>query len=322
MAQHFPFGLTLPSDVTGFDDLGRVRGDDGHILFALGYSCTLYVPQGDRPTVREGMMRAYERCLAMTGQPFVWGADPHSGTPEPIASGNVGSVRQWPSGVLQSFDFQMLFHGGSELEDADGYRFLAVSSEREEGALSFLSISLPVSWAAGCDPLDFVEWVRELATLVGPIHGYAGPTLIHHVTGIDDRVEVPYFELGKRFRGLDLDTPQQHEPYLSTHRIKPLGFLTVLDQSLVEQVAGQGLASWPAEWTHPYRSMLNTAGVVLQTGAMPRLGDTRSREPMPEYEQLSRLLESITETNPALIWPRGLPGMSYDEAIQWMRRFL
>jgi hypothetical protein len=326
MAVAVPFALAFPGDVTAFDKEGRSRAADGRVQFALGLSCTLYIREGDRPEVREGMLRAYERCVALTRRPFAWGANPDSGDPEAVASSTVGDVRGWPPHVLQYFDFQMLFHGGANRDDADGYQFIALSRESEEGDLSFLSVSLPLGWALKHTVDDFVAFVSELAALVGPAHGYAGPTLRAHVTGLDASCAAPYFALGKRFRGLDLDLPINHQPYLSTSgRIKPIGFLTVLDQSFVERVGGeQKLAAfWPAERAHTYASgTLNTSGVLLQAGATPRLGDSAAHEPMPDYERLARWLEPVTDTNPALIWPQGLPGMSHQEAIAWMRRFL
>jgi hypothetical protein len=120
--------------------------------------------------------------------------------------------------------------------------------------------------------------------------------------------------------------PTHHAPYLaSSDCIKPIGFVTVLDTSLLERLGGVDhvRAAWPAAWTHAFQSpSTGTSGLVLQAGDEPRLGDVQSNENMDDYERLARLLEPITDTNPALIWPQGLPGLSLDEAKRWMRRLL
>lgn len=317
--------IQMPGDVGNLDEDLRVVDANGRVLCALGLTATLYIERGDRPVVREGLLCAYERCVQMTGNAFSWGADPETGEPRPTTT-HVGDVRAWPPDVFQRFDFQMAFHGGADVDDASAYSFVAVSREREEGQLSYLSVSLPWAWAENHEPADYVKWVLEICSYIGPCHGYAGPAVVAHVAGVDDAASAAIYSLGRRFRGLEIDFPQQHEPHLSTKReIKGINWLTILEERWINQVGGlEAVSKIVGEQVslHPFvASAAGVSGFVLQAGAAPKLGDISAPEGMDEYRSVARLLLPIRTVYPAVIWPQGMPGFDFGESRDWMRRF-
>jgi hypothetical protein len=168
--------------------------------------------------------------------------------------------------------------------------------------------------------------VQELCSLVGPAHGYAGLAVVAHPAGIDDEASRAIYALGARYRGLEIDFPVHHEPFLaSQHLIKGVNWLTVLGSHYEAQLGGRdALAKALAPlvstkgWSSPATA---TAGVMLRAGTRPALGDVRAHEPMPSYERAARVVRPIRSVHPALIWPQGAPGFDLAAATAWMVRF-
>jgi hypothetical protein len=321
-----PWQLALTIGENDLEEDFKVRSPSGQVLCTIGLTATLYIEHGDTPEVREGMLRAYEQCLRWAGRPFTWGADPTTGDPLSVAQTGVGDVRAWPPATLQYFDFQMLFTGAADVDDADGYSFLAVSREREEDELSYLSMSLPLEWATRHSPGEYISIVQELCALVGPAHGYAGPAIIGHAAGNDDEATAAIFSLARSYRGLDVDFPPQHAPYLATEgHIKGINWLTILGSTLEAQLGGYQTLS---ETLSPMARLLafssastGRSGSIVQVGDRPLAGAVKTKEPMHGYEAVARHLLPIRTVNPAVIWPQDAPGFDFDESAAWMRRF-
>ena len=317
-----PWGLQLPAGV-GLDEQLRATAPDGRVLAALGLGVTLYIEQGDRPEVRDAFVAAYESYTQLVG-PFAWGADPDTGEPLPLATSSVGDVRAWPAALFQRFDFQMAFHAGAGVDDADSSLLLAVSREREENELSYLHVGFPLSWAERHPSSVFIEWVLERCNQLCPTHGYAGLMAFGHVTGIDDDSAPVIYGLGRRFKALEIDFPPHHEAYLSVERkIKGVNWLTVLGERWLSELGGVASLrrALHAAVLHDFSCTGDAGGVVIQAGAHPRLGDTQSNETLTDYERVARALRPIRSIQPAVIWPQGLAGFDFDEAKAWMTRF-
>lgn len=325
MKQQLPWNLAIDLSQHGLDADLSIR-QNGQVVCALGLTATLYIEHGDRPEVREGMVRAYEAARQQMGRDFSWGADPDTSEPQEIATTSVGDVRGWPKTSFQRFDFQMLFTGAKDVDDADAFAFTAVSREREEDQLSYLSVSFPLAWAASHTPDEYLAWMHQLCELVGPSHGYAGLAVVAHPSGLSDDDAQAAYGLGRHFRGLELDFPSHHEPYLSARQlIKGINWLTIVGSSWEQRLGGrqallQSLA--PLVTCYEFQSMSTSAsGLLLRAGPAPLLGDLQPRESMPAYAHASRALTPIRSTEPALIWPQGMPGFDFNEAKAWMHRF-
>lgn len=324
-----PWDLSIDAPASGLD--AQLRGVDaeGQVLCALGLVVTLYIPRGDRPEVREGMVRAYERAREITGLDFVWGADPSTGEPQELAGSILGDVRRWPGEWLELFDFQMTFHGAATVDGADAYSFLAASRDRdEEGELSILSISFPFAWAQEHTPDEFCAWVLELCTLVGPSNGYAGPAILTHLASVhvDPETAEIIYPLAKRYRGLEIDFPIAHEAYLrGTDEIKGINWITVVGSEWEPRLGGRdALVSElePLASCTPFRSPRTGGhGLVIRASGAPQLGDVQAGERMPAYARVARRLAPILSEHPAVVWPQGSTVFTHQDAERWMKRF-
>lgn len=318
--------MSIEESPAELDDDFRVRSADGRVLCALGLTATLYIERGDSDEVREGMVRAYERSIQIVGREYAWGANPDTGEPESVVQTSVGKVRGWPGQLFQRFDFQMIFHGATDIGDADPFSFVAVSREREEDQLSYLSASIPLDWAVNHTTDEYLAWVHEMCKFVGPSHGYAGLAIIAHPAGVDDDAISAVYRLGKRFRGLEIDFPPHHEAFLSTQRlIKGVNWLTVIALNWQDKLGDFGQlqnALSPLVSCQAYScDSTATQGIVIRAGKRPLLGDLLKNEPMDAYERVARVLKPIRSIDPAIIWPQGTSGFDFDESLAWMKRF-
>jgi len=314
-----PWGFRIP-DVPGLDSNLCLRGKNGHVHAVLGLVVTIYIEHGDSPEVREGMVLTYERYLADVGPVFRWGSDPKTFDPVPVVDG-VGDVRAWPEEVFQAFDFLMMFHGGENIDDADARTFMAVSREREEWELSFLTYTLPLSWGDEHGKEKFVESVLKTCALMQPFHGFAGLAVLSPIGGVSDADVDAVYGLGSRFPGLEIDAPLHHEGYLSTERrIKGVNWLTILNKDLIALLGGMEALKASLGPMIPIHDF--GEGIIIQAGSGPQFGDRQTEGELDNYRRVAGALSSIRSTNPAIIWPQGAgSSFGFDEAKAWMTRF-
>lgn len=306
----------------GLDRQFCVRGSDDRILCALVLGVTLYVEAGDRPEVRSGMLRVLERFEQIAGAELVFGMNPETELPERLPPGGATAyVAGWRGDVFERFDFQMVFTGGPREGDAAPLRFISVSRDREPGQLSYLSLSLPLAWTEQHSPAEFAAFVLELCEMIGPCHGSAGFAAIPHVTGFDQESEKPLFDLARTFSGLDLDLPDQHEPFLvSRGGIKGVNWLTILDQAWVRRAGGPALLQ---ALEHTPSSILRFGhGVVIQAGERPLLGLPHEQRLLDSYRRVATALAPIIITDATMMRvSSGSGGFDQAEAASWLRRF-
>jgi hypothetical protein len=323
-SSNLPPSLPLPVGELGLDADLCVRAPDGRILCSVVMLATLYIREGDRPEVRAGIVRAYDRYVQAVGDVMRWGMNPQTGEPHELAGSPWADVRRWPSEVFDLFNLEILLSGGARVDDADPRRFVAVSKCREERDLSYLSITLPVRWANEHSFEAFAQLTVDLCNFVGPTHGYGGLGVVPHIAGFDAESIAPLFNLARRFRGLELDVPGVHEPWLSSRdRLKGVNWLTVIDAEWVEELGGVGsLAArlGPAIALRPFTG--GKGGYVLQAGVSPRFGDAALQEGLPLYGRVARALAPIRMKSPEFMWVQGRPaGFNIDEARRWINRF-
>jgi Protein of unknown function (DUF3396) len=317
-----PFWQTrFPVGELGLDENLFVRGADGRVLCCVCLLATVYIGEGDRPEIREGILNAYERYVKVAGHPLRWGADPETGDPVALASkASLADVRRWPYQVIDRFDFQMLFTGGARVDDAASVSFRAVSRARDPGQLSFVSFCLPLAWGLERAGDEFSRLVTEVCNLVHPTHGYAGLGVVPHVTGFDTDSVRPLYALASRFPGLELDLPDQHEPWLaSRQRIKGIGWLTVLGRRWIEKLGGEQALARKLDssiiW-HRYAD-----GVILQAGPAPALDDADAQLSLAPYRKVGRALAPIVLGDPAAMQASS-GGFDLEQARRWLARFL
>jgi hypothetical protein len=299
-----------------------IRGEGDRVLCCVALVVTLYIEEGDRPEVRQAMLQALGRFQEVSGQALTWGMNPMSEEPEALPTdGALASVRRWPAAVFERFDFQMIFTGGKTEDDASPLRFVAVSRDREEGQLSFVSLSLPMSWTATHPPQAFLHFVLELANLLSPSHGYAGLGVVPHVAGFDSEPVKPFFDLARRFRGLEIEMPDAFAPFLSSREsIKGVNWLTVLGARWIAELGGASKIQpqlSEAISVFEYRS-----GVILQAGASPVLGDVKGGASLAAYSRVAAALAPVCiKTGMMMCVDPGGGSFDLAESERWLARF-
>ncbi len=151
------FALSPLIGVSGLDAGLRVHGADGRILCSVVMVATLYMREGDTHDIRLGIVRAYDRYIRSAGDVMRWGMDPRTGESVNLVGSPWADVRRWPADVFEFFDLQILQSAGPRVDDASPHRFVAISRAREPGQLSYLSVTLPVSWVNEHSPLKHLR---------------------------------------------------------------------------------------------------------------------------------------------------------------------
>jgi hypothetical protein len=104
------------------------------------------------------------------------------------------------------------------------------------------------------------------------------------------------------------------------NRIKCVNWLTVLGDEILDELGGIDLARRVLEpecTLHPY-----SAGIVIQAGSVPRLGDIQKGHIPEQYRKAAHFTKSARFTgykNPLfrVFWPM----IGCEEAEKWVQRF-
>lgn len=282
--------VVIPPSATELDAEGSVVAKDGRLLCSVGLVATLFIEQGDRPEVRDGIRQAYKRYLALLGKPLRWCANPDTGDPEDLTQSSLGDLDAWDPQIWQRFDVRIMMHGGNTPDDAPPARFLAISREIEEDELSVVSWSLPLSFSHKYPASTFVDAVLELCELVKPVHGYAGLGVSPHFTGLDVESGPAVQALLHRYAGLIRDMPEDDAVLLSGRdAIAGINWLTMLSSDYLARHGGEAqLFQRLGGAATGYRY---SSGLVLQAGPYPRW--IEASESAPEYEALRRALADL-----------------------------
>jgi len=202
---------------------------------------------------------------------------------------------------------------------------LLFAEAERENKLSYHVASIPVSDGNG--GLHFDIWrdcILTWAKRLRPAHGVAGLSIV-----MSDRTQDgPYIHPTlKKYVGLDLQDPLRFSMRAKSvhNRIKCVNWLTVLGDTLLEELGGLGVvrsALEPECTLHPY-----PGGVMIQAGEAPRLGDVE----MPGSSELLipyRKVASLTKPVRLMDYPKGSLLFGVDESLngaeeakKWVSRF-
>jgi Protein of unknown function (DUF3396) len=302
----------------GLDSQLRVI-DGGRIQCCVGLLATFYFLGGDRPDVRERVAKALDIYRQAIGDKLIWGADPFTGTPKRIAGTDIANPRAWMNRIGPEDDMEIVMHGAADKRDASPYTVEALVHALRPTHLSYFSFALPFEWLTSKSPGAFTQLVLDVCNVLAPSHGYAGLGVIPHVDLSRASPEfAPILALVSRFSGLEVDLPWSHLIYLEEEdRIKGINWLTVLDDSWVKKLGGkQPLEEALGDGVVVHRF---NAGVVIQAGPRPQLGDVNRRDPMTYYRQVAKALKPIRIGSVRAI----CSGCGFTEARsdQWLARF-
>ena len=291
----------------------------GTVMCSLAFVATFYVRKRDRPDVRERLVSAFELYRTQLGDEFIWAADPKTNRPKKVAGTQLLDVRSWMNKIGPNDDFSFVFHGGKSKDDADPHRAMAYVDPYDPEELSFLTISVPLSWVIERSFAGFAELVKGMTTIIEPTHGYAGWGIVTHVTRSGSVPAMNYVAaFAQRFRGLEVDLPVSHSIYLKKENaIKGVNWLTILGAPWVEQLGGiETLKTNLGEGVdvHSY-----VDGVIIQAGSRPLLGDVNVGEKMDLYHRVARALKPI-RINSLPAFSIDFYGFGAEQTAKWLAR--
>lgn len=315
---HLPWQLDLAEPDFRIGEDGSLKTFDGRVDGMLALKATLYVEALDSAVFRAAVESVYWSCIREFGN-FHWCGRTTS-FPDSESFLPATCAPETLSDFLRNGK-QIWFHDGQSAEDAGAYSLTASCQGTNVDRLSFLSISLPWTWAAAHTPDDYVSWVIQLCDSIAPTHGLAGPAVVTHPAGYYDGTGV--YALARQFRGLEIDWPQVHEPYLAKERcIKGINWLTILNEEYLTTI---GTKDWlslkfanEAPIAHWWGSgARDNRGVIIRTSENPTIG--AAGESLQSYQVVADMLRPLRTNQPWLMWQDGKFNLA--EATRWLRRF-
>lgn len=186
-----------------------------------------------------------------------------------------------------------------------------------DNSLSFIQVSVPVTWHAD-DDHDFSSLVLRFCERLEPYHGYGGITLIQSPDdGLSQRYSREIASFALRYPGLEIDEPMLHKLAI-VNGIKGGNWLTILSTHFVEQLGGSDLLR--DQLGEPFAIDEYTEGAMIVAGPVPEVGDRNRNIDTPVYKRLARVLKPIRIRHHPGIHVEGR--FSVDEEFEaWLARF-
>ena len=295
------------------------RGND--TILATGLMVTLYVEEAHRPERRAALTACFDDYWNAAGSELRWISQPRGLAEDAIkyrwaqpSKQTIVRPAQWVFDLSEDHPWSVSAHGGASITDASTYTFEIGSAGAWEHSLSFLSAAWPLGFFEG-KPETFRATVRKWIDRLQPLHGYGGIGVLLPLDGAAARrMAGEAFGLAMRFPGLELDAPVSHVNVLA-NGIKGVNWLTAVGDRLLDKLGGG-----PAvlnRLDQRFEAHRYGAGLLIQAGRMPELGDVH-RHLVPEaYRDLSRMLAPLR----AHFEYTMMRGISAEQSAQWLSRF-
>ena len=282
-------------DDLSLDDIDNTRIErDGAVLARLGLMATVYLERPEAPETRAKLFACVAQYARTHADQLRWSFAPERGM-RPLRGGQtVDAVLS----AVEALDpatpdtLELIFHGGTEEEDASTYTIHTFAGQPGRATkLGFLSLSVPLAWAAASPPGAFPRLVMRLCTDLRPLHGYAGlGVLVSADYGAARRAGPSIYPLARRFPGLEVDMPISHLRFLGDG-IKGVNWLTILSDPLVSRLGGihELQSRLPADIpVHTY-----SGGILIQAGPHPQIGDVNRQLIPHHYRAVARVIRPV-----------------------------
>jgi hypothetical protein len=298
--------------------------EDGLVVLRVGMLVTLYFPYGHSLEKRQAVLDCFEDYYSACREHLRWWVieDENFRQVSQTASNHIRNyLVATPWDRLNSY-WAFFWHGGDTEDEASEFRIFGLGQPRTDSEssndLSFLSVTLPPSWASERRE-EAIALVLRFARRMQPVHGYAGLGFIDAADdGLAAANEKKLYALAMRYSGLEVDYPLDHS--LETKEgIKGGSWITVLSEPYLHRLGGSHAllrALGP-----PFEAIEYPGGALIVAGLAPEIGDRNRRMDTPKYRRLARALKPIRITSHSGV------GESFDskfdqEAFEaWLRRF-
>lgn len=266
----------------------------------------------------EGVLECYRRFLELCEPQLRWYGSETSGKYRK-ADPKVLRIpfRRVPEAIAHGQFWAWMVYAGEDYSDAASTQFEAVLTPdpNTPGKLSFFRAAFPVEMFAA-DLGRFVALVRDFASRVPLFFGYAGFSFSEALEikrkQTNEQLLAP---IAMRFSGIEVES-QVCTRLCCKERIKGVNWLTLIDSSLVEQLGGRSALRGQLSDAIDLHDL--PAGLMIQAGRVPGLGDVNAGDKLPLYRAVHRALMPVRNTDH---WPLGDRGFWQEETRRWMGRF-
>ena len=295
-----------------------VTDAEGRVVVQISLLCTFYFDGADSPKVREAVASCFEEYIAVCGTHLRWVKHPKNLRMYKADDPKVPSPRDWLRQLAEGEEWEFMYHGGRDADEASSFQVSALGSPDAEGDLSYFQASLPVNWYAK-NAGSFTDLSLKFCELLTPVSGYGGLGIVQSPNGIlEAEYEPQVYALAQRFPGLEVDYPFSHVLHLR-EGIKGVNWLTFLGGGWLAELGG--LEHLREQAGEDFTFYEVGGGVLIRAGQRPQMGD-RERGSVPRhYARLSNILRPVRVAELGSLHHAGPDRFDDESTAQWLARF-
>lgn len=265
--------------------------ENSTVKCCIGLLITLYFEYGDSRDKRTALLECYQDYINRVGLYLHWVGDADTGKPINITKSHLPQVEEWQKTMASEADMSIMAHGGNKNSDASFYTFQGFCRKQGRHRLSFLSVTLPISWVNDNPQGTFVKMTQTYSEKLKAYHGYAGFAALSPLGYSAARTaELEIYALARRFPGLEVDYPISQVRHLEKG-IKGVNWLTILNNQWLEKLGSIEFLSSHLDDSFIFHHY--TEGMIIQAGPHPQLGDSNRKNIPEHYRIISHLLKKI-----------------------------
>lgn len=280
---------------------------------ALSLAVTLYL-KPPPSAFAEGVLECYRQYLELCEPHLRW----FSSATGKFRRANEKVLRipfrRVPEALEHNTYWSWKAYAGEDLRDAAPWQFSA-ELDPTVHRLSEVRAAFPVEMFAG-DVGRFVALVKAFAARVPFFFGYAGFSFSQAMELMrrqsNDALVVP---AAMRFSGIEVEGQIAGTALSCSENIKGVNWLTLLGWAFVEQLGGR--AALRAQLSETIELHDFPAGLMIQAGSLPGIGDVNAGERLPLYREVHRVLTRIRVRSHCVFGRH----FGVDETRRWMDRF-
>lgn len=263
----------------------------------------------------EGILECYRHYLELCEPHLRWYGSETSGKYREADSKVLRiPFRRVPEAIEHDKFWAWMTYAGADYRDAAPYQF-DVALDPDKDALSFFRAAFPVGMFAS-DFAGFTALVETFARRVPFFFGYAGLSFSEALEikrkQSNEQLLLP---AAMRFSGVEVESSICTR-LCCRDSIKGVNWLTLIDSSLVERLGGRAALRAQLDSAIALRDL--PAGLMIQAGQEPELGDVNAGERLPLYRQVHRAMRPVRVVDH---WLFGGRFFLQQETRRWMSRF-
>lgn len=288
-----------------------VYEEDGEVKALVAADITFYLTKFEG--AQQGFVKAYEKAIKIVGPHLKWYRTESMKRPKKVTAKELSAFPTWfgpKAASRDQYDITMTSGDAADEVGPYGFQFWMVPATLESSS-GFFQLNLPMQMLVE-KPEEFAQLVRDLAKTLDFRSGHAGFGIQYDEGDmLDDRDEMQRAWCN-RYSGIDcrdlaLITDSTKDA------IKGVNWITLLDADFAEQLGG--IKEIRKQLDKAIRVEEVGAGVYIQAGPRPLLGDRNRKEDMSFYKQVNKLIVPIRISEEI-----DLPGYD-DDSDEWLERF-